>query len=74
MENVTITIFVSPDSLHIFSQILEILKDLELENDYVFNPSDVNFSEAMISNYVWLNVPIELYLKFKYCYNKLKNK
>lgn len=49
----TITLFVEPKSLMIFSQVTKILSGLDLENNYTFNPSDLVFSEAMISN--WRN-------------------
>lgn len=70
----TITLFVSPDSLMIFLQVTRILRTLDIENDYVFTPSDIQYSEAMISNYVWINMDIEEYLKFTYCMCKLKAK
>ena len=68
----TITLFVEPKSLQKFIQILTILKGLELKNDYLFIPSDLIFSEAMISNWVWINVEIQEYLKLKYYMDKLK--
>ena len=70
----TITIFVEPKSLTTLLTTLKVLEGLPLQNDFVFTPSDIQFSEAMISNWVWLNVPIDEYLKFNYCYNTLKNK
>ena len=69
----TITIFVQPESLSTFINTTKILKELPLENNYVFTPSDIIYTEAMISNYIWVNMEIDEYLKFKYCYNKLKN-
>jgi hypothetical protein len=69
----TITIFVEPKSLAIFLQVTKILKGLELENSYDFTPSDLIFTEGMISNWVWINMEIEEYMKLKYCIGKLKN-
>jgi len=70
----TITLFVEPKSLMIFIEVTKILKKLPLENDYVFTPSDLVFGEGMISNYVWINMEIEEYLKLKYCIGKLTHK
>jgi hypothetical protein len=67
----TITLFVEPKSLVIFLKVTNILKRSELENNYHFTPSDLVFSEAMISNWVWINMEIEEYLKLKYCIGKL---
>jgi hypothetical protein len=70
----TITLFVEPKSLTIFLQVTQILKGLELENTYAFNPYDLIFTESMISNYVWINMEIEEYMKLKYCMGKLSGK
>lgn len=67
----TITLFVEPKSLAIFLEVSRVLKDLDLENHYKFRPADLVFSEAMISNWVWINMEIEEYLKLKYCIGKL---
>lgn len=72
IDNVTITIFVRPDCLVNMVQALNILEPLELDNIYVFTPSDIVYTKEMISNYIWLNVPVRLLVKFEYCYNKLK--
>lgn len=72
MKNTTITLFVNPDSLIIMLEVLKVLDGLELENNYTFQPSDIQFSEAMISNWIFLNVPVDLYLKFRNKYNELK--
>lgn len=67
----TITLFVKPDALAIFLEITKILKDLPLENNYRFQPSDLHFTEQMISNYCWINMDIAEYMKLKYCIGKL---
>jgi len=67
----TITVFVEPKSLTIFLEVTKILKDLTINNTYIFNPSDLVFTEAMISNWIWINMEIEEYLKLKYCIGKL---
>ena len=67
----TITLFVEPKSFAIFIEVLNILEGLPFDNDYVFTPSDLIFKEEMISNWCWVNVPIEEYLKLKYCIGKL---
>ena len=48
-----------------------ILEQCELENDYIFTPSDLIFTEGMISNWIWVNMDIDEYLKLKYCISKL---
>ncbi len=70
----TITLFVEPKSLLVFLTVTKILHNLEADNNYVFNPIDLVFSEAMISNYVWINMETDQYLKLKYCIGKLKTK
>ena len=70
----TITIFVEPESFKPLVATLSILKDLDIDNDYVFTPTDLNFSEAMISNWYWLNLDIAEYFKLKYCMAKLSKK
>ena len=70
----TITIFVEPKSLYKFLETTTVLRDLPLENDYVFQPLDLSFSETMISNYLWINVDISEYMKLKYCITKLTAK
>lgn len=67
----TITLFVEPKSLSIFLEVLKELENLPLENNYKFNPKDLVFTEQMISNWIWLNIPIDEYLKLKYCINLL---
>lgn len=69
----TITLFVEPKSLPIFLEVTRILQGIDIENDYRFTPSDLVFSEAMISNWVWINMEILEYLKLKYCINKQSN-
>ena len=70
----TITIFVEPKSLMILIEVLSKLKNLEPDNNYTFQPKDLIFSEEMISNFIWLNVPIEEYLKLKLAMNRLTKK
>ena len=70
----TITLFVDPKSLFIFLEVTKILKGLEIENNYHFTPSDLIFTESMISNWIWINMEIEEYLKLKYCIGKLSSK
>ena len=73
MKEVTITLFVHPNSLMTLLPVLKILDPLDIENDYTFTPTDIVYSEVMVSNYMVINVPINLYMKFKYSYHKLKN-
>ena len=62
----TITLFVQPESIVIFLEVLNILENLPLQNNYTFNPKDLIFKQEMISNWIWLNIPIDQYLKLKY--------
>ncbi len=68
----TIAIFVEPKSLNRFIEVTAILENLPLENNYKFQPLDLVFSKAMISNYVWINMDLKEYLKLEYCIQKLK--
>lgn len=70
----TITLFVEPNSLLIFLAVTKVLEGLDIENDYRFTPSDLKFSEAMISNWTWINMDVEQYMKLKYCITKLTPK
>ncbi|MBK7362629.1 MAG: hypothetical protein IPJ01_10075 [Micavibrio sp.] len=73
MENVTITLFIKPDGLLKFLEVLKVLDNLPLENTYAFNPVDIEYLEIPVPSFNQVNVPVELYLKFRYSYNKLKN-
>ena len=66
----TITLFVEPKSLPVFLEVTRILRGLDLETNYRFTPSDLVFSESMISNWIWINMDIAEYLKLKY-YSRL---
>ena len=64
MNNTTITIWVNPnDEIHFF-QYLKIIDDLPIENKYTWETSDIQISKSMISNWIWVNLPIETYIKF----------
>jgi hypothetical protein len=67
----TITLFVEPNSFPIFIQVTKTLEGLLLENNYYFNPCDLVFSEAAITNWFQINMSIEEYFKLKYCIGKL---
>jgi len=53
---------------------MTILKDLPIDNSYTFTPSDLVFSEGMISNWLWINIDVAEYMKLRYCISVLKNK
>ncbi len=60
-----ITIFVNPS--HLFTA-LEILKQMEwmsIEQPLRLAFDKFEYSEAMISSYIWLTIDIEIYLKLK---------
>jgi hypothetical protein len=69
----TITLFIEPKSFASFVRVTEVLEDLDIENCYVFTPSDLVFSESMISNWIWVNMDVKEYLKLKYCIGKLSS-
>lgn len=66
-----ITLFIEPKSLKVMVEVLQILNNLPLENDYTFQPKDLIFSEKFHSEYVWLNIPVGQYYKLKYSINKM---
>ncbi len=68
----TITLFVNPNGFTTFIQVCEKLKNLNIENNYIFTPSDFSFQENFHSEYIQIQMEITEYFKFKYCYNKLK--
>lgn len=71
MKNSTITLFVNPKDLPYFLQVLKILDHLEIDNNYTFNPLDLDIRQEMVSNFVWFNIDINLYLKFWHKYKSL---
>lgn len=70
----TITLFVEPESFERFLEVTQVLEGLELDNNYTFQPSDLIFTEKMISNWIWVNMEMAEYLKLKYCIGKLSQK
>ena len=72
MKNITITIWVEPSSMKSLMTVLKVLEPLDVDNDYVFTPSDIKFSKSPFMPYWYqINIPIEDYFKFIYCYQKL---
>lgn len=69
MKNTTITIWVNPKDFAFFLNTAAFIDNLPLENDYKWNAAtDLQISEAMISNWMWVNLSIDFYLKFMYSY------
>lgn len=64
-ENITISIWVHPDTYLLLFETLAILDDLELDNQYKITPSDFNISETPMTNWLQFNIPVALYLTFK---------
>ena len=64
MKNITVTIWVSPETEVHFFQYLKIISDLPIENTYIWRVKDIQISKGMISNWIWVNLDIETYLKF----------
>ena len=52
---------------------LKILDKLDIDNNYKIQPSDIKWTESTMSNWTRINLPPDLYLKFKYCYNRCKS-
>lgn len=70
----TITLFVKPDSFLVFAEVVGILKNLEWDNNYTFNPTDLVYSESMIPDWIWVNLEVTEYMKLRYCIIKLIKK
>lgn len=72
MNEITITIFVEPKCLTYFLEVLNITNGLTIENDvnFTFQPSDITHSTSMISNWLFINIPIDKYLIFQYYWRK----
>lgn len=68
LDNNTVTIWVDPSNELDFFKHLKIIDDLPIENSYTWNTREVTVSKAMISNWVWVNLSIELYLKFTFSF------
>ncbi len=65
MENVLVTIWINPnDEIHFFQQ-LKIINDFSIEADYKWNTKDVKISKSMISYWLWVNIPLNTYIKFR---------
>jgi hypothetical protein len=66
MKQTTITLWVKPEDEMHFLQILKVIDQLPIENTYIWNTKDVNVSRALISNWLWVSLSIELYIKFSH--------
>ena len=74
MKNITVTIFVRPDSISELTRHLKILEGLDVINEYTFQWRDVRYSSKMISNWIWLNIPVDLWVKFNCKYLEMRKK
>ena len=74
MKDITVTIFVEPNSLKALLIVLKIVENLDLEQNYRFDTSEIQYSESLISNWMHINLPIELYINFTYYYMKSQGK
>lgn len=70
MKNVTVTLFVTPDSLIPLLLSLKILDGLAADNTYTLQSQDITYRMEEMGNWTRVNVPIELHLKFIDCYNR----
>jgi len=73
-ELVTIRVHIHPSSFNELVKVLKVLDGLEIENGYEFDPALIEYKEKRISNWYEINIPLDLYLKFKYAHSKLRNR
>lgn len=64
MNNTTITLWVNPTCEMYFWQLIKQIDSLPIEATFTWNPIDIQISKAMISNWIWINMPVDTYLKF----------
>jgi len=72
MNNTTVTLFVTPNSLIPLCHSLRALDKLGVDNTYTLQTRDIKYKMGEASNWTRVNVPIDLYLKFRNCYNRSK--
>lgn len=72
MKNVTVTIWIDESSFLPLITSLKILDTLELENKHRVQPHDIKYSKISISNYRVINIPLDLFMRFEYCYHLSK--
>jgi hypothetical protein len=72
MSNITVTLFVKPESLFIFMVVIMMIDKLPFDNEYVFTPSDLKFSETFDSASVQVNLDAVLFTKFRNRFEQLK--
>ena len=58
------------DSFTDLVTLLKALTPLGVDDECSYEVSDLDFSEATVNSYIRLNVPIELYIKFRLYYEK----
>lgn len=62
----TITIFVSPKTFKNFINITTVLRGLPPENNFKFNPNEIEFSEKFNPEWIWVNMEVGDYMGLKY--------
>ena len=67
--NTTVTIYVEPSGVMPLLTTIKILDQLPIDNDYTFNKSDITYSTNFNSGYTSINIPVNLYLKFRLAYH-----
>ena len=70
MKGVSVTLFVHSDSFTSLVTLLKVLTPLSVDDECNFKVSSLDFSEATVNSYIRLNIPIELYIKFRLYYEK----
>jgi len=71
-QNITVAMWVHPDTYTIILEILSIIDDLDIDNDYTFQPHDVKISDNPVTGYYHFSIPIALHAKFVMKYSILR--
>lgn len=67
-----VILYIKPEDVMYFLEVVKVLSEMEdVDNDYVFNPKDIAYSEATISNWTQVILDVEDYIMFKLCYSRL---
>lgn len=61
---ITITLWVNHGDEIYFYHILKVIDSLPIDNKYTWRPNDIKISKNMKSDWVCVNIPLDLYLKF----------
>ena len=75
-EKVAITIWVNPKDAMYLMEVLKILDNLPMQHieGYTWQPDDVSYSEAMISNWMQISLTLDLWMKLRASVNVNKKR